>query len=134
MILVGRIIRLGLLAFSVMVLSGIIPISLTHIHSGNACPKFGPIPVCYVVTMGYGAMGVAAALWNWPLNWLFIAGAIPVVLLALSGTLLELAGNPVCPRSDTGWPLCYTSLLAGLSMALAFFFALRIEKSKRADF
>jgi len=129
----SRIIRLGLAGFSLVVLSGIVPISLTHFHTGNACPTLGPIPACYVVSICYGAMGVAALLWNKPLSWLFFAGVIPVVLLALAGTSFELAGRPTCPRSDTGWPLCYTSLMVGLAMALAFLIALRIEKSKRAD-
>jgi len=58
-------------------------------------------------------MGIAALLWNKPLIRLFFAGITPVIHLALAGSVLELAGHPTCPLSDTGFPLCYISLLRG---------------------
>ena len=68
MIWVTRFLRLDLVAASLVVLSGIIPISLTHFHTGDACPKLGPIPACYVVSVCYAAMALAASLWGKPLG------------------------------------------------------------------
>lgn len=127
MLVFSRLLRLGLVAFSLYVLSGIVPISFTQWHTGNACPMLGPVPACYVVSICYAAMGITALLWNRPLKWLFFAGASPVILLALAGSSLELLGHPTCPRSATGWPLCYASLFVGLMMLSVFLFALKLE-------
>ena len=130
MILLSRFLRLGLFVFSLYVLSGIIPISIKQFQSGGACPLIGPIPACYIVSVAYTAMGVAAILWTKKLVWLFILGALPVIGLALSGTTLELFGHPTCPRSESGLPLCYLSLVVGLMMAIVFLIVLKIEKSQ----
>lgn len=123
-----RLLRVGLAGFSIYVLSGIIPISITHFHTGDACPVIGPIPACYMVSACYAAMGVASLLWTKPLKWLFFAGATPVILLALVGTSLELMGRPTCPVSETGTPLCFYSLAVGLSMLILFLVALNVER------
>ena len=129
MVLLSRLIRLGLFGFSLYVLSGIVPISIEQFKSGGACPLIGPIPACYIVSLAYGAMGIAALLWNKKLIWLFVLGVVPVISLAASGTALELLGYPTCPRSDGGLPLCYFSLAVGLIMAITFYSALKIERS-----
>ena len=125
-----RLLRIGLAGFSIYVLSGIIPISITHWHTGDACPVIGPIPACYVVSVCYAAMGIASLVWAKRLQWLFFAGSTPVILLALIGTSLELLGHPTCPLSDAGTPLCFYSLAVGLSMLIIFLVALKIERAQ----
>ncbi|MEP5632058.1 MAG: hypothetical protein ABJP79_09265 [Tateyamaria sp.] len=128
MIWVSRLLRVGVLLACLAVLSGIVPISLTHFRTGNACPDLGPIPACYVVSFAYLAMAIAVSIgWN-RLKWLFFVGAAPVILLAVAGTTLELFGRPTCPRSDSGWPLCYTSLMIGASLLIAFLGAVLMER------
>lgn len=128
MIWLSRLLRASVLLACLAVLSGIVPISLTHFRTGDACPNLGPIPACYVVSLAYLAMAVAASFGWRKLKWLFVVGAAPVVLLALAGTSLELMGTPTCPRSDSGWPLCYTSLMIGLGLSAAFFLAVLLER------
>ncbi len=128
MLPLSRILRLCLAGFSVYVLSGLIPISFAHLQTGVVCPMLGPLPACYLVSACYAAMGLADVLWNKRLNGLFFAGAAPVILLALIGTSLELSGRPTCPRSETGLPLCYLSLIAGIMMLVVFLFALKRER------
>ncbi len=130
---VPRILRFSLVAFSVYVLSGIIPISITHFHTGDACPVIGPIPACYIVSICYAAMGIASLLWTKPLNWLFFAGATPVILLALAGTSMELMGRPTCPVSDAGTPLCFYSLAVGIAMLAIFLVASKMEQWLRRN-
>ena len=62
------------------------------------------------------------------LSGLFFVGAIPVIVLALIGTTLELSGQPTCPQSETGMPLCYMSLFVGVMMLLVFLYILRRER------
>jgi hypothetical protein len=128
-----RLLRVSLAAFSIYVLSGIVPISITHMHTGDACPLIGPIPACYIVSICYAAMGIASLLWAKPLNWLFFAGSAPVILLALAGTSMELMGRPTCPVSDAGTPLCFYSLAVGISMLTIFLVALKMEQRQLAS-
>ncbi|MEP2731298.1 MAG: hypothetical protein ABJN03_19515 [Ascidiaceihabitans sp.] len=116
MIWISRLLRVGVLLACLAVLSGIVPISLSHFRTGNACPKLGPVPACYVVSLAYLAMAIAVSIGWHRFKWLFFIGATPVILLAIAGTTLELFGRPTCPRSDSGWPLCYTSLMIGGSL------------------
>jgi hypothetical protein len=125
---VSRILRLGALAVCLLVLGGIVPISIEHFQTGNACPNLGPVPACYVVSVSYVAMAIAVSIGWRALKWLFFVGAAPVIVLALTGTSLELLGRPTCPRSESGWPLCYTSLIFGVSLLVTFLVAALIEK------
>lgn len=129
MIWLSRLLRVGVVLMCLVVLSGIIPISLTHFQTGDACPNLGPIPACYLVSICYAAMALAALVGWRNLRWLFFAGATPVLLLAAVGTTLELSGRPTCPLSDEGLPLCYVSLAMGCSLLLAFFVILFLEKN-----
>ncbi|MEP5762298.1 MAG: hypothetical protein ABJ327_23885 [Litoreibacter sp.] len=128
MIWLSRLLRAGVVLTCLVVLSGIVPISLTHFHTGDACPNLGPIPACYVVSVCYTAMAAAALIFWRNLSWLFFVGATPVILLAVAGTTLELIGRPTCPLSETGLPLCYVSLAIGCSLLLGFLLALFFEK------
>ncbi|MEP3844420.1 MAG: hypothetical protein ABJM43_03620 [Paracoccaceae bacterium] len=119
---------MGVVLTCVVVLSGIVPISLSHFQTGGACPALGPIPACYLVSICYAAMAIAALVWWRRLTWLFLAGATPVILLAALGTTLELFGKPTCPLSDTGLPLCYVSLAIGFSILVTYLLVVFIEK------
>ena len=127
MIWLARALRVGLIGACAVVLSGIIPISLTHFQTHVACPMLGPVPACYVVSIAYLAMGLAGLIfWRVALR-VFLIGAVPVISLAVIGTASELAGIPTCPRSPTGLPLCYASLAVGMSLLLTFLVIRAIE-------
>ena len=127
MIWVSRLLRVGIVLTCVVVLSGIIPISFTHFQTGDACPTLGFIPACYLVSICYAAMALAALVWWRRLIWLFLAGATPVILLDALGTTFELFGKPTCPLSDAGLPLCYLSFAIGCSILLAYSLVVLIE-------
>ncbi len=122
--------RVALTAFALFVLSSIVPISVHHWHTGNACPMLGPIPACYVVSLCYAAMALASIWWQKRWHAAFYFGATPVILLALSGTLLELSGRPTCPDSESGVPLCFYSLAAGLAMLTLYLTAIWLERAR----
>jgi hypothetical protein len=117
---ISRLLRAGVLLTCLAVLNGIVPISLEHFQTGEACPDLGPIPACHVVSLAYLAMALAVSVGWRKLKWLFFFGVTPVILLAIAGTSFELFGRPTCPRSESGWPLCYTSLMIGVSLLIAF--------------
>jgi hypothetical protein len=124
----SRLLRTGVFLACLAVLNGIIPISITHFHTGDACPKLGPIPACYVVSLAYLAMALGVSIGWRNLKWLFVLGVTPVILLAVAGTGLELLGRPTCPRSASGWPLCYTSLMIGVGLLICFWGAQLVDQ------
>lgn len=118
--------RLVILGVAAMALYGLLPVILSEWQGTKPCPAVGPIPACYGVGAGYAAMGVAALIGPARAGWLFLAGWLPVFLLAFGGTALELAGQPTCPLTPSGTPLCYYSLaIAGLVLLPAYLVARR---------
>lgn len=132
MLISSRLLRIGLAGFALVVLSRIVPISIDEFMTGSACPKILGFPACYLVSACYALMAIAAIFWNKQFTRLFFIGVTPVILLALTGTSLELLGRPTCPRSETGWPLCYSSLMAGLMMLAVFLTVLWLEKKSKS--
>ena len=91
-------------------------LSLQDWKKKNVCPKILFIPACYIVFFLFvivGIIHVFPALINQ--NLFFIAIGI-IGAIALKGSLTELAGKKICPRSSNGTPMCYYSL--GLSVGL----------------
>ena len=128
---VSHLLRAVALLACLTVLSGIVPISFAHFQTGDACPNLGPIPACYVVLLAYSAMAIAVSVGWQKMKWLFFIGVTPVIMLAVAGTSLELFGRPTCPRSDGGWPLCYTSLAIGLTLLALFWGAILAERNSK---
>jgi len=130
MIWLARALRIALIGACVYVLNGIVSISFEHFRTGGACPMLGPVPACYVVSLAYAAMAVAGVIFWRVALWLFLAGAMPVIALAMVGTMSELLGVPTCPRAPGGMPLCYASLAVGIGL-LAGFLTIRAIENKQ---
>ena len=109
-------ITVGILA--VIGLVGVLPVSLAEITLGSACPSFGPIPACHLVSIAYTTILVTVlhrSLWK---PHLFLYAWVPIFLLALAGSGFELAGHGTCPKTSGGIPKCFFSL--GLAVFLIF--------------
>lgn len=83
------------------------------------CPELLGIPACYIVLGGY----LAALAGAWGLETragraLFLAGAGVVTVVGVWFSANELTGALSCPTFE-GLPMCYVSLLAGLTMLVA---------------
>jgi len=81
----------------------------------DVCPKVLGIPACYLVLLFFiGALIIHLIL---PVHtYLYFAMLVVPFLLALTGTMTELSGKVICPRTPGGIPMCYISL--GFCMAL----------------
>ena len=106
----GWLLRLFVLAVTAFVLYGLAPVIVSQWQGTAPCPRLGPIPACYVVGGCYLSMAVASIAGPRRSFWLFLVGWLPVFLLALVGSTLELFGRETCPASPGSTPLCYYSL------------------------
>jgi hypothetical protein len=91
-------------------------LGLSELFKGPTCPHLLGVPACYLVLVGY-LLAVAGA-------WLFrtrtgdasfFIGVGAVTLIGVYFSWSQLAGHAECPTFE-GLPMCYVSLLAGLTM------------------
>lgn len=113
----SRIIYLVILALLLFSIYGSLTLSITDFNEKDVCPKLIGIPACYLVLISFIFVALVHLLKNtFKRNlWYYLCIAFPF-LLALSGTLSELSGKVVCPRTSGGIPMCYISL--GICTAL----------------
>jgi len=108
-------------------LYGGISVSYLTVTGIAPCPSVINIPACYLVSIGYLLMLMAALFDRKTYSkWLFIVGWTPVILLAVIGSTLELSQGGICPRSEMGTPLCYISL--SFAVFVAFLYWLKVTK------
>ncbi len=112
--------RASIVLVAAWVIYSLFPVAVIEWQSGDGCPELGPVPACYVVLVAYAAMGLAAFLNPVRTTWLFLSGWLPVFALAASGSALEVFGQPTCPATSGGTPMCYYSLLVSALLLPAF--------------
>ncbi|MEL0630473.1 hypothetical protein [Psychromonas aquatilis] len=108
-------------------LYGGISVSYLTVTGIAPCPSVINIPACYLVSIGYLLMLMAALFDRKKYSkWLFVVGWTPVILLAVIGSALEFSQGGICPRSEMGTPLCYISL--SFAVFVAFLYWLKVTK------
>jgi len=91
------------------VIYGSFMLSRKDYRKKNVCPKVLGIPACYIVLLFFiGALLVHVSDFSVGFSY-YIFLSIPF-LLALTGTITELTGKVICPRTPGGTPMCYLSL------------------------
>lgn len=84
---------------------------MVDFNKKDICPKVLGIPACYIVFLFF-ALALGAHVFKGYLGrdlWYYGFMSVPI-LLALGGTLTELSGKVICPRTPGGTPMCYISL------------------------
>jgi hypothetical protein len=122
--------RVAIFSLAAVGISGVAPIAFHQLIGEKACPSLGPAPACYVVLLGYGLIAVSALLVGRNRLLAFLVGWIPLFMLALTGSGLEVLGQQACPRSSDGIPACFMSF-ALLALLAMFYGAERRHTSKQ---
>lgn len=102
------IIIIAILLFSIY---GSFNLSMVDFAKKDVCPKVFGIPACYIVC-AFFILALAGHAFKGYLGrdlWYYGFVAVPF-LLALGGTLTELSGKVICPRTPGGTPMCFISL------------------------
>lgn len=100
-----------LIAILLFAIYGSFNLSMVDYKKKNVCPKVFGIPACYLVFVFF-VLALVAHVFNGVFAdnlWYYAFIAVPF-LLALTGTLTELSGKEICPRTPGGTPMCYISL------------------------
>lgn len=91
------------------VIYGSFMLSRKDYRKKNVCPKIVGIPACYLVCIFFVGALIAHLLQPQMPYWYYGFLAVPF-LLALAGTLTEMSGKVICPRTPGGTPMCFISL------------------------
>ena len=113
-----------IIATLVFVIYGSFMLSRRDYQKKNICPKVLGVPACYWVFLFFvGALIAQVANFQIANAYYAYFGFIAIpFLLALKGTVTELSGTVICPRTAGGTPMCYLSLgFCTLLLALKFF-------------
>jgi len=113
--------RLLLGCLIIIGVTGVIPVSYNTYLGLTQCPQISGIFICYIVSVGYITMLVAQIIPKNNIrlqNTIFYSSWGVVFLVALIGVIFEIVQGNACPKSTTGIPLCYLSLLLTLSILI----------------
>ena len=102
-----------------MGLYGAISVSWQTFTQVSLCPAVAGIRVCYVVLICYLLMALAQLLRGSGMqNVLFYSAWVVVFGFALLGSTLEFYNGNTCPKSSSGFAMCYASLMLSGSIGL----------------
>ena len=114
-----KILFLTIVSLLLFTIYGSTNLSILDFQQKNVCPKVLGIPACYIV-LAFFVLTLAGHIFSSYLNkdtLYFLFLAVPL-LFALGGTLTELSGKVVCPRTPGGTPMCYISLAMCLTLVV----------------
>ena len=99
---------------------------LEEFKTGEGCPKIMHIPMCLVILICFIVPLITHLLKKRnTLYFLFtgLAGSI-----ALVASIMQYTGNAQCPKTTSGTPMCYYSLLLFSSLIILKLYYLRLNK------
>ncbi len=119
--------KIGIILLGMLGFFGVTKISYQHWIEASSCPMLGAIPACYVIFIAYAMVVVSMLLSAQRQKKVFIFFWLPVIILALLGTMGELTGLAACPHTETGIPKCYFSAILSALIGLLAWFYFKIE-------
>lgn len=123
---IPNILRLAIALISGFAFLNAFSLSAKEWSTTGACPSISGVPACYVVAVAY-LLIFTSTLINRRLLYkrLFVIGASIVFGLAVLGSVMQITSLGECPKSASGFPMCYISL--GICSLLIMLFIARVR-------
>ncbi len=120
---IPNILRIAIALISGFALLNVFSLSTNEWSTTGACPSISGVPACYVVTIAY-LLIFTSTLINRRLLYkrLFVIGTGIVFGLAVTGSVMQITSLGECPKTASGFPMCYVSLAIS-SLLIVFFIA-----------
>ena len=82
---------------------------IEEFQTGEGCPKIVSIPICVVILTCFSVLFITHFFNKWcVVYYLFTGLAAGIALIA---SIMQYTGNGECPKTNSGIPMCYYSLL-----------------------
>jgi hypothetical protein len=101
---------------------------LEEFKTGEGCPKIMQIPMCLVVLICFIIPLIAHLLRR--LNVLYFLFTGLAGSIALIASIMQFTGSAECPKTASGTPMCYYSLLLFSSLIILKIYHLKINNPK----
>ena len=109
-------------------LFGAVSVSWQTFTQVSLCPAVEGARVCYVVLICYLLMLIAQLMRGMSMQSVVFYSAWAVVFgFALLGSVLEFGNGTTCPKSSSGFAMCYASLMLSGSIGLLYWFLRRVK-------
>ena len=82
---------------------------IEELKTGEGCPKIIHIPMCIVILICFIVPFIAHILNKWNTIYFVFTGIAGSIALAAS--IMQSLGVSECPKTSSGTPMCYFSLL-----------------------
>ena len=82
------------------------------------CPKILGIPACNIVFVSFLMAFICHFLNTLITNQVYFLFIGISGLIALVGSITELTGKTICPKTESGTPMCYFSLAFSIVLAI----------------
>ena len=118
----------SILIILIIGLSGAGGLVVEEFKTGEGCPKIMHIPMCLVILICFTIPIITHLLKKWNvLYFLFTALAGSIALVA---SIMQFTGNAECPKTASGTPMCYYSLLLFSSLIILKIYHLKQNNQK----
>ncbi|GAL62652.1 hypothetical protein [Algibacter lectus] len=97
---------LGILILGVYGAGGLV---VEEFKTGEGCPKIMGIPMCLVILFCFLVPLIVHLLKKWNVLYFLFTGLAGSI--ALVASIMQFTGNAECPKTTSGTPMCYFSLL-----------------------
>ncbi|GER58117.1 hypothetical protein ULMA_02250 [Patiriisocius marinus] len=91
--------------------------------TGDGCPKIMHIPMCLVILICFFIPLIAHLLKKWSVLYFLFTGLAGSI--ALIASIMQYIGNAECPKTGSGTPMCYYSLILFSSLIILKIFYLK---------
>ena len=99
---------------------------LEEFKTGDGCPKILGTPMCLVILICFIIPLISQLLKKW--NFAYFLFTAIAASIALPATIMQFIGKAECPKTTTGTPMCYYSLIIFTSLIVLKIIEIRIHK------
>jgi hypothetical protein len=96
--------------------------------TGEGCPKIMQVPMCLVVFICFVIPLVSHLLKKWNVLYFLFTGLAGSI--ALVASIMQFTGHAECPKTASGTPMCYYSLVLFSSLILLKIYHLKNNNLK----
>lgn len=118
---------LSILALLIIGLLGAGGLVIEEFKTGEGCPKIMHIPMCLVILICFIVPLISHLLKKWNVLYFLFTGLAGSI--ALIASIMQFTGNSECPKTASGTPMCYYSLLLFSSLIILKTYHLKQTKS-----
>ncbi|WP_109302680.1 hypothetical protein [Aquimarina sp. AU474] len=125
-----KVLNIIIILLSIIGIMGAGSLVIEEIQTGNGCPKLWIIPFCLIILICFVVPLFVHVLKKWNVLYFLFTGLAGII--ALIASIMQFIGTGECPKTNSGIPMCYFSLLLFASLIISKAYLLRKNISNRS--